>query len=132
MFWHIRGKLYAYQVINIICILQFLIDSYISDEKSRSSTRTILCVLIVNFSSCLKNCFEFRDHTLSGPFLIIMKSCFIIIIIAQRVYGPKIKKKILDMKKKLVSTHTRKNFYRTGFFHQMYNYQSKTTICKWY
>ena len=30
----------------------------------------------------------------------IMKSCFIIIIIAQRVYGPKIKKKILDMKEK--------------------------------
>ena len=28
-----------------------------------------------------------------------MKSCFIIIIIAQKVYGPKIKKKKKDMKK---------------------------------
>ena len=39
----LQGKLYAYQVINLICILQFLIDSYVSDEKSWSSKRTILC-----------------------------------------------------------------------------------------
>jgi hypothetical protein len=30
----------------------------------------------------------------------MMKSCFIIIIIAQKVYGPKIEKKHKDVKKK--------------------------------
>ena len=52
-----------------------------------------------------------------------MKQLFIIIIIAQRVYGPKIKKKYLDVKKKLAWIHTRNNFYRTGFFYQRYNYR---------
>ena len=40
----LHGKLYAYQVNNLICILQFLINSYVSDEKSRSSKRVVLCV----------------------------------------------------------------------------------------
>jgi hypothetical protein len=52
-----------------------------------------------------------------------MKRLFIIIIIAQRVYGPKIKKTNFRHEEKSVSRYTRKNLFWTDFFHQMYNYQ---------
>jgi len=127
----IQGKLYAYQVINLICILQFLIDSYVSDKKAGPAYSFFIYLLMLMFFPCLKNCFEFWDHTLSRCFLIIMKNCFIIIIIAQRVYGLKIKMKFPRKKKEHISSYTRKNFFWTSFFHQIYNYQSKTPICKW-
>ena len=32
-------------------------------------------------------------------------------------------KKNLDMKENAVDVYTKKNFYQTGFFHQIFNYQ---------
>mgnify|MGYP006101620083 CR=1 FL=1 len=93
-FWDFRGKFFANQVIKVICILQFFIDSYTSDEKSLSSKSLFLCVSILMFFSYLKFIFLILGLYTLWAIIIIMKQLFIIIIIAQRLYGSKIQKKI--------------------------------------
>ena len=62
---------------------------------------------------------------------LIMKNRFIINMSIHKVYGSKIIEKFVYVKIKLTSTHTKKTFAVQAFFHQMYNYESKTAICKW-
>ena len=92
-FWDFRGKFFANQVIKVICILQFFIDSYTSDEKSLFSKSLFLCVSILMFFSYLKFIFLILGLYTLWAIIIIMKQLFIIIIIAQRLYGSKIQKK---------------------------------------
>jgi hypothetical protein len=111
-FYHLfllQGKLYAYQVINSFVYCSFwLIVMYLM--KKAGPSKGLFCVQrCSSFLHVWKIVLEFWDHTLSGPFLIMMKSCFINIIIAQRdCTVPKLNN--WDMKKGSVSTHTRKNF----------------------